>query len=344
MFFGYRTFKTAVGAGISLFIAQWLELDFFVSAAIITVLCITVTKKGSVNKSWELFLASCVGLLFAAVIFETLGYHPLSLTVFLLLFIPVLQKIKALKGIITSIVIVSHLYTGGEVTAGVLFNEFLLIVIGVTVGLIMNVYMPSVDEHLYQDQLNLEEKFSRIWKEYARYLRDQRIDWDGREITQAGNIIDDGKSKALRSIENHFLRHDNYFYRYFDVRERQFAIIERILPFVSTLDTVEEGKHMANFMEGLSSAVHPGNTASYYLKELYELKETFAERPLPETRAEFEARASLFYILHELEQYLLIKEMFKPDHDRTLTLKRKKRAYIRKRKEKANEKGRREEE
>ncbi|QQK78658.1 aromatic acid exporter family protein [Salicibibacter cibi] len=337
MFFGYRTLKTAVGAGISLLIAQWLQLDFFASAAIITVLCITVTKKGSVSKAWELFLASCAGLLYSAVIFEMIGYHPLSIAILILVFIPTLQKIKALKGVINSIVIISHVYTVGEITPGVLMNEFLLITIGGTVGLIMNIYMPSIDEDLYQDQLNLEEQFSRIWKEYARYLRDQRVDWDGREITRASELIEDGKSKALRSMDNYFLRHDNYFYHYFEMRGRQFAIIERILPFVSALDKVDEGKLMANFMDGLSSAVQPGNTASYYLEELKELRETFKQHPLPETRTEFETRASLFYILHELEQYLLIKDMFKPDRKRTLDLKRKKRARTLRKREKKNQ-------
>ncbi len=39
--------------------------------------------------------------------------------------------------------------------------------------------------------------------------------------------------------------------------------------------------------------------------------------PLPETREEFEVRSSLFYILHELDEYLTIKKMFKPDPKRT---------------------------
>lgn len=334
MFFGYRTIKTAVGAGLSLFLGQLLQLDSFTTAAIITVLCIHVTRKGSVHKAWELFLASCVGLLFAAVIFETIGYHPLSLSLLLLVFIPALQKINALKGIITSIVIIFHVYSVGEMTAGLLLNEFLLITIGISVGLLMNLYMPSIDEDLYQDQIFLEEQFSLIWKEYARYLRERWVDWDGRELVLAGETIENGKSKALRSIDNHFLRHDHYFFHYFDMRERQFVIMERILPFVSSLDQVTEGKSIANFMDGLSSAVHPGNTARYYLEELHQLRDMFKEHPLPKNRAEFEARASLFYVLHELEQYLLIKDMFKPDQKRTFALKRKKGVHTLRNKEK----------
>lgn len=180
--FGYRTFKTAVGAGIAIFIAQWLELEFFTAAGIITVLCIRATKKGSLEKAWKLLLASVTGLLFAMVIFEVFGYHPLSLTVLLLLFIPTLLKIKAIDGIVTSIVILLHIYTVGTVTWELFLNELTLILIGITVGLVMNLYMPSIDHQIYDDQIELEYQFQRILQEYARYLRDHLDDWMVRKL------------------------------------------------------------------------------------------------------------------------------------------------------------------
>ncbi|GAK12825.1 LOW QUALITY PROTEIN: hypothetical protein JCM19039_2626 [Geomicrobium sp. JCM 19039] len=324
MFFGYRTLKTAIGAAVAIFIAQWLNLDFFAAAAIITVLCIRGTKKGSLRKAWELFVASMTGLFFAVVIFEVLGYHPLSLAVLIVLFIPALLKFKSIDGIITSIVILLHIYTVGTVSFTILWNEFLLIVIGVTVGLIMNLYMPSLDDDIYEDQIQLEEYFERILKEYSKYLYNKDDDWDGKELTLAGDLIKNGKAKALRAIDNHFLRHDDYFYHYFDMREKQLAILERILPFISTLETTSEGKQMASFLKRLSGAVNPGNTAGHFLEELDVLRHNFSEHQLPKNHVEFTTRASLFYIIHEMEEYLTIKQMFKPDENRTHMIKKKK--------------------
>jgi len=330
VFFGYRTFKTAVGAGLAIFIAQWLELEFFTAAGIITVLCIRATKKGSLEKAWKLLLASVTGLLFAMVIFELFGYHPLSLTVLLLLFIPTLLKIKAIDGIVTSIVILLHIYTIGTVTWELFLNELSLILIGITVGLVMNLYMPSIDHQIYDDQIELEYQFQRILQEYSRYLRDHLDDWDGKEITKASALIEEGKAKAMRTIDNHFLRHDDYFYNYFAMREKQFIILERILPFISGVTPTGESKKLASFLDRLSAAVNPGNTAQQFMNELDDLNAQFRSHELPKTHDEFVTRAGLFYIIHELEQYLEIKQNFLPDDQRTKMIKSKKKAYRRK--------------
>lgn len=44
---GYRTIKTAIGAPVAIFIAQLLQLDYAISAAVITMLCIQTTRRAS---------------------------------------------------------------------------------------------------------------------------------------------------------------------------------------------------------------------------------------------------------------------------------------------------------
>ncbi|WP_158735215.1 aromatic acid exporter family protein [Alteribacillus sp. YIM 98480] len=321
---GYRTLKTAVGAALAIFIAQLLQLEFFVSAGIITVLCISITKKESVRASWERFVACVIGLGYGSVIFEVLGYHPISIAVLFLLFIPTAVAAGVKKGVVTSVVIMLHLYTYGNVSVTIWINEIFLITIGVGVALVMNMYMPSAEKTLIWKQVKLEECFKKIWKEYASYLRYGDNSWDGKEIAEVSSLIEEGKSLAMKNIDNHFLRHDDYFYHYFNMREKQLDVIESILPFISTLDrTVIQGEKMAGFMEELSQAVTPGNTAGYFLIRLNELREEIKKMELPKSRAEFEIRSSLFYILHEIEEYLLIKKMFKPDPKRTRTVSEK---------------------
>ena len=70
---------------------------------------------------------------------------------------------------------------------------------------------------------------------------------------------------------------------------------------------------IADFLEELSEAIHPGNTAHHYLKRLGDLQNQFKDEPLPTSREEFEARAQLFQLLKEMEQYLLIKKSLKVD-------------------------------
>ncbi|MBU8907770.1 aromatic acid exporter family protein [Desertibacillus haloalkaliphilus] len=305
---GYRTIKTAAGAAISIAIAQALALDFYVSAAIITILCISVTKRKSLKVSWERFLACTVGMLFGFVIFETIGYHPVALGILLLLFIPSMVFIKAKEGIVTSSVIILHIYTLEQINFAIVLNEIALITIGIGVALLMNLYMPSVEKDLKRDQERVEENFKVIFQELVNYLRDGDSDWDGKEVTETDVILKRAIGTSLRNIENHLLRNDDYYYHYFKMRQKQFEIIERVMPFISSLtDTVIQGEKIADFLEALSEGVHPGNTTIIFLERLARMKEEFKNMELPKDRQEFEIRSGLFYVMHELEQYLIIK-------------------------------------
>ncbi|MFV8828010.1 aromatic acid exporter family protein [Alkalihalobacterium sp. APHAB7] len=306
---GYRTLKTAVGAGIAIAIAQWLELDFFASAAILTILCISVTRRSSVSLSWQRFVGCLLGLVLAFILFEWVGYHPISLMILLLVFIPLSVKLKVKEGIVTSCVIILHIYTLGTVSVAIFLNELYIIIIGIGVALLMNLYMPSVDRDLHKYQKRIEDNFKIILNEFSNYLGNSGNLWDGKELTETYELIQDAKDIAIRNIENHLLRYEDQYYHYFKMREKQFEIIERIMPFISSLDdTVIQGIKISKFLEGLSQAVGPVNTASYFLDELAKMRQEFERMELPQTRQEFEIRSSLYYVMHELEKYLLIKE------------------------------------
>ena len=74
---GYRTAKTALGTTLAIMLAQFLGLDNYTSAGIITILCIQVTKKKSLKSSWARFLACLIAMIFSFVFFEGIAYHPL---------------------------------------------------------------------------------------------------------------------------------------------------------------------------------------------------------------------------------------------------------------------------
>ncbi|MFC0188343.1 aromatic acid exporter family protein [Fictibacillus aquaticus] len=309
---GYRTLKTAAGAAAAIWIAQMLGLEFYSSAGILTILCIKVTKKRSLISSWERILACVTGIVFAAAIFPFFGYNPLSLALLLVLFIPSAVSLNAKEGIITSSVIILHLYSVQKLSWSIVWNELALIAIGVGTALLANLYMPSMERELKKLQEQVEEKFKAIFHEFYLYLQHDSHRWDGKEITECAALITKAKSLAFRDVENHFARHENEYYHYFKMREKQFEIIEQMLPIISSIDkSYIQGEKLGRFCENLSERVHPGNTAVLFLDKLEQLRLEFREMPLPKTRDEFETRSKLFYLLNEVEQYLEIKKKFK---------------------------------
>ncbi|EFV77490.1 aromatic acid exporter family protein [Cytobacillus pseudoceanisediminis] len=316
---GYRTIKTAVGTSISIMIAQMLQFDNFVSAGILTILCIKVTKKKSLRASWDRFFACLMAMVFSSLFFEGIAYHPLVIGLLLLFFIPAAVMLRASDGIVTSSVIILHIYSAGEVSKELLLNELGIITVGIGVALIANLYMPSLESKLKEYRLEIEDNFKIIFDEIVKYLRTHESSWDGREITETMELIDKAKTLAFRDVENHFRRNDNLYYHYFKMREKQFEIIERVLPSVTSIALpVEQGEMIADFIEELSDHIHPGNTAIQFLDKLYRMRVSFENMELPKTREEFEARAALLHFVKEMEQYLIIKSSFKGLKDREM--------------------------
>src|SRR5699024_5802971 len=91
-----------------------------------------------------------------------------------------------------------------------------------------------------------------------------------------------------------------------------FDLLKQMLPLVTKLpNMVTISDQIACFFEELSDSVHPGNTAELFLDELEKLKQKFDEEPLPVSQREFETRANLFRLLHDIEDYLILKKKFK---------------------------------
>ncbi|WP_203361819.1 aromatic acid exporter family protein [Bacillus sp. REN10] len=309
---GYRTIKTAIGTSLAIMISQWIGLENFVSAGIIAILCIQNTKKKSLQAAWSRFIACTIAILFCAAFFEGVTYHPLMIGLLLLFFIPTTVALGLKEGIVTSSVIILHIFSAGEMTKDIIVNEFGIISVGMGIALLMNLYMPSLEEKLYRLQEEIENNFYQIFHHITLYLRDNDHMWDGKEITETAELLKEGKMLAYQDIENHFLREEKLFYSYFSMREKQFEKIEHILWIVTSLShEVQQAHIIADFMEDLSTNIHPGNTVQLSLQKLQKMKAEFEQMELPTTRKEFETRAALFQFVQEMEQYLLIKSSFK---------------------------------
>lgn len=308
---GYRTLKTAVGASIAMTIAMLLNLDYYSSALILTVLCIQPTKRKSFRAVYSRVIAILIGVVYAVAIFEGLAYDPLIFGLLLLLFIPTLVTFGFQDGFISSVVILLHLFDAQNFTFSLLWNEIQLMIVGFGVALLVNMYMPDIESDLKKYRLELEEIYSKIFREIAIYLHKGSSDWDGSEFVRGSELLEKGKTLAYQDVENHLNRRTNLHYLYFDMREQQFDIIERVLPKVTALPVIVSQSHLiANFIEELADHVHSGNTAQTFIEKLDHVKEEFSEMPLPENHEKFLAMAALYQIIEEMEQYLRIKQQF----------------------------------
>lgn len=309
---GYRTLKTALGASVAIAIAQYLELNFYTAAGILTILCIQPTKRKSVHAVYTRIVSSLVGLTYAFIFFEIFGYHAFVLGIVLILFIPTIVSLGVAEGFVSSAVIMMHVFFTADFTVDLLFNELLLMAVGFGMGLFVNMYMPDIKKDILAYQQKTEQLFAKILAEIAGYLRNGDSLWDGNELIEATKVLNAAKTLAYQDVQNHLSRKDNIYYVYFDMRERQLEIIERVLPKITALPVMtEQAPLIATFLEDLSEHVHGGNTASHFLEKLDKVKEEFAKMPLPKDHATFLAMAAMYQFIEEMDEYLVIKQSFK---------------------------------
>ncbi|RPF55690.1 aromatic acid exporter family protein [Aquisalibacillus elongatus] len=309
---GSRTIKTAIGAPVSIFIAQIIGLDNFISAAILTILCIKATRRSSILSAWYRFYACLVGIAVSGLVFELIGYHPLSVGLVLIIFIPITVALKITEGVITSAVIILHVYGAGQFTFDLVLNEVILLSVGIGVALILNLYMPSLESDLENVQKEIEYNFGVILKEIAHFLKTGDHTWNGSELTEVSHLLEQANHLASRDVENHLLRSHHPHYHYFQMRQKQFEILERMLPLISRIKANDdEYEYIGELFEELAYHVQPKNTAVKYLEQLRNIRKQFNQEELPQDRQAFEERANLYLLLNEIEQYLILKRSYK---------------------------------
>ncbi|MEJ6527993.1 aromatic acid exporter family protein [Exiguobacterium sp. USCH10] len=310
---GTRTLKTAVAAGIAMLISETIHLDYFVFAAIIAILSIQETRKKSIRASYERVMASLLAIGMGAAMFTLLGYSPVTLTLYFVIFIPLVQQLKLQDGLITSVVILTHLYTEAQFSLELFINELLLIAIGVGVGLVVNMYMPTLDREIERIKDSIDQSLAVLFYDVAACVETGVYNNHSMMLIKTRDYLKEGRDLALRRMGNSIgKRNEDMDYLYFRMRERQYDILKRVADNAREITmVVNEAKPVATFLRRVGDHVNEQADASVFLQELEEMIEHYRKNvPLPTTREEFEVRSSLLNILSDVKSYLILKERY----------------------------------
>ena len=307
---GFRTVKTAVGMTLGVIICKLLGLDNYASSAILVVLCIKHTKMHSVQAILSR-LVSCLLILFlGSAIFSLLGQHAFVLGLIVLLFIPLTVVLNVQEGVITSCVILLHVFNAKAINGHLILNEIMLLIVGLGIAFLMNLMMPSLDKKLNHFKQDIENQITEIFNIFSQacsmHNDHLNIKFDSLLLN-----IKKAKSLAFRDVKNHFVRNENSFYHYFDMREEQVELLKRmtsLLERINTDDPILE--KISQLMYEIGSNVNSNDYTALRLHTLYEIRLSLDDLPLPTTHKTLNSRAHIIQILNELEEYLNIKSQF----------------------------------
>lgn len=314
---GIRVIKTALAALAAIYSATTLGLEPALSAGLLAILGVEVTRMKGLQSAFVRFVASVLGLFFASVLFVAFGYHIWVISLFILVAFPVMSRLALKDGITTSAVIVFHVYAKAEVTASLIVNEVLLLLVGLGCAMVVNMlYMPREDRKLMALRHRTEERFSGVFSQMARSLRDPSHVWDGSELIEAGDAVEEGSRRAELALENRVLGQDadelRYWRTYFEMRRLQLESISNMLVRVSLVyEKLPQGELAAELFDLLASEVKSDVYEGIVERHLSELGGQFKQMALPTSRDEFEIRAAILELTHELNRYLQIAKRWK---------------------------------
>jgi uncharacterized membrane protein YgaE (UPF0421/DUF939 family) len=303
---GIRVIKTAVAVIVAIWLAHRLGLHTPNSAGLLAILGVDVTKKRGLQTSFQRLIASCLGLLLAVGLFWLFGFEVWVIGLFILILYPILSRFGLKDGVVTSSVIMFHVFSEGRISFGIIANEIALLLVGLGAATVINiVYMPKANKKLTELRNKLEICFSHIFAEIAEHLRDNGHIWSGSELLQAHEILQEALEMAQRSKENALLQQDLVWAVYFYMRKQQLDSIDRMLGYVAQVyQTHPHGELLASVFEELSEDVKKEYYTGRSENKLRDLQAEFRQMPLPATREEFEVRSALLQLVVELNSYL----------------------------------------
>lgn len=307
-----KILKIALGAGISIVLAEWIGLNFSPSAGVITLLSIQDTKKETIRVMLRRLVSFGVSLILSAACFTLFGYGALAVGVFLLFFSAFCILFHMQEGISVNTVLITHFLTEQSMSAENIVNELLLLLVGAGIGVVLNLYIPGKKKQIKIRQQLIETRIKGILRGMSEALSGKSKGCQqGTELSELDKELDQGERSAYEEMENTLLSETRYYLRYMNMRKVQALVLYRIEEHICRLRLLPpQAKLIAGLIEHISGSFHEYNNALELLTELNAVKLSMREQPLPTEREEFENRAVLFQILLELEQFLVMKKEF----------------------------------
>ncbi|MFM0877467.1 aromatic acid exporter family protein [Streptococcus suis] len=311
MSLSHRTIKLIFATVLAIYLATALGLSYATAAGIIAILSVLDTRKSSFKMARNRLFSTLLALTIAVLTFALFGFGIWTLGIYLALYVPLAYRFNWEAGIAPSTVLVTHLLLEQDISLIFLRNELTLFLIGAGLALLFNLYMPSQEKQIqaYHDQV--EDLLKQILLRFEAFL----LNGDGRNeaelITQLDKTLDEALKVVYLDRHNQLFQQTNYQVHYFEMRAAQNKILRTMAGNINKcLLEGRENVILSSLFERAAQQLSRENSAKELLLDIELFHTTFRERPLPQTREEFETRATLFQLLHDMEAFIRLKVDF----------------------------------
>ncbi|MDZ5001484.1 aromatic acid exporter family protein, partial [Clostridium perfringens] len=114
----------------------------------------------------------------SVLIYGFIGQNPLTFGLFLLIFIPFTSNFNISEGMVPAVVLSTHLLVSNSINQYWIINELLIMIIGIGVASIANIFMPSLHLKFNEDKEYIEKGYSVIMSKMSKSLVTHTVDID----------------------------------------------------------------------------------------------------------------------------------------------------------------------
>lgn len=306
-----RTIKLVLAFWLAIAFANQLGLAYASSAGIIALLNVFDTRRSSLKIALQRLTAVFLALALATLLFLIFGYQLWVLVLYLLCYIPLAYRWGLATGIAPSTVLVSHLYAEQSIAWSWQVNELGLFLLGTGFALLVNAYMPSYQAEIDRYHQLVEDQLKAVLQSFGEFLTGQGSGQPLPLIEDLDRTLQAAQRVVDLDYRNQLFQQTNYQVHYFTMRESQAQLLGQMAGLVNGCRLAsEESQLLAQLFDKVAEQLSQDNPAQDLLLEIETDRELFRQRPLPQTRQEFETRAILFQLLNELERFIQLKVTF----------------------------------
>lgn len=307
-----RLLKYGAGALLASAIAATLNIQYSLSAGIITLLTIQDTKKETVTIALKRIVIFFIMTALSAIILPLYGYNLVSLGIILFPYLFFCLVLSMKEAIAPIAVLCTHYITSESCSPKMIINELLILVIGCGVGIILNLFMVNSYKQIRSIQRDIDRIISSIICRMSINIKEEdKSKYTGNCFEELEDLLEKMKKESVNYMNNHFTGTNDYFYKYMQMRMVQCLSLKRIFADIKSLEyTTTQAEKLSEYLYKICDEFGEANNAVSLLEELNKLFDFYKNEKLPISRIEFENRAVLYNILTELKEFIEIKKRF----------------------------------
>lgn len=309
----HKVLKNMIGPYVAVLIAHSFSLEYKYSAATICILSLESTRKASLRSSFERVLAASFGLILSATIIRIFNFNPISLAVFIGIFMPLCIRFNLIHGFFTNIVLATHFLLNENTSLEFVLDQYILLLVGVICAIVSNLYVPSQNNEIISQLAKVDSVMKDIIFDFAKALKYKAVSLKQDELFEELKVnLDDCEQLVEMEKDNRFFFKQIDISKNYSLKFSEYMVLLKIRECFNKISTdISITSELAVILKDLATLNSSTYTYNTLLKRLKHSEERF-KNEIDKNNLNIENKATYFLLIENIKELieLRVKNIF----------------------------------